>query len=131
MNDQTEPVALSTSVGELEGSVLEALWTRGELATPAVFDAVGKPRGLAYTTILTVLQRLYRKGLVSRRGAGKTHVYSPAVSREQFSERRGEVLASAMIGLGSAGLSAFLAEASRLDPAFMSNLRNQLQELNT
>lgn len=129
MNDQTQPVAPSTSVGELESSVLEALWTRGELATPAVFDAVGRPRALAYTTILTVLQRLYRKGLVSRRGAGKAHVYSPAMSREQFSERRAEVLAGAMIGLGSAGLSAFLAEADRLDPAFVSNLRNQLREL--
>lgn len=129
MNDQTESVTLSTSVGELEASVLAALWDGGELATPDVFNAVGKPRALAYTTILTVLQRLYRKGLVSRRGAGKAHVYSPAMSRERFSERRGEVLASAMIGLGSAGLSAFLAEASRLDPGFMGNLRSQLQEL--
>jgi predicted transcriptional regulator len=96
-----------------------------------VFTHVGRPRGLAYTTILTVLQRLYRKGLVSRRGEGKAHVYSAALSREQFSERRGEFLASAMIGLGSAGLSAFLAEAKRLDPEFMGELRSQLQELDT
>ncbi len=129
MNDQTEPVTPSVSVGELESTVLEALWARGELATPAVFDAVGRPRALAYTTILTVLQRLYRKGLVSRRGAGKAHIYSPAMSRDEFSERRAEVLAGAMIGLGNAGLSAFLAEAKRLDPAFMGNLRSQLQEL--
>ncbi|MBA4180575.1 MAG: hypothetical protein C0506_08315 [Anaerolinea sp.] len=128
MNDHLEPTAQSTSVGELEASVLSALWDNGELATPDVFARVGKPRGLAYTTILTVLQRLHRKGLASRRGAGKAHVYSPAMSREQFSERRGEVLASAMVGLGDAGLSAFLAEAQRLDPAFMAMLRNQLQE---
>lgn len=108
--------------------MLAVLWERGELATPDVFNQVGKPRGLAYTTILTVLQRLYRKGLVSRRGEGKAHVYSPAISREQFSERRGEIMASAMVGLGRAGLSAFLAEAKRLDPAFVASLRTQLQE---
>lgn len=128
MSDKTEPGVQSTSVGELEASVLAALWDSGELATPAVFSQVGSPRGLAYTTILTVLQRLYRKGLVSRRGEGKAHVYSAALTREQFAERRGESLAGAMIGLGSAGLSAFLAEATRLDPAFMSRLRGQLQD---
>ena len=91
----------------------------------------GRARGLAYTTILTVLQRLCRKGLVSHRGEGKAHVYAPAVSREEFSGRRGEVLASAMAGLGRAGLTAFLAEAKRLDPAFMASLRRELQESDT
>ena len=131
MNERSGPAAQSTSVGELEASVLAALWDNGELATPEVFNQVGRPRGLAYTTILTVLQRLYRKGLVSRRGEGKAHVYSPAMSREEFSGRRGEVLASAMAGLGRAGLSAFLAEAKRLDPAFMASLRRELQESDT
>lgn len=130
MDDPSVPVQ-STSVGELEASVLAVLWEGGELPTPEVFTLVGRPRGLAYTTVLTVLQRLYRKGLVSRRGEGKAHVYSAALSRDQFSERRGEFLAGAMIGLGSAGLSAFLTEAQRLDPAFMDKLRGQLEELDT
>lgn len=131
MQDQPQPAAQSISVGELEASVLATLWESGELATPEVFNRVGKPRGLAYTTILTVLQRLYRKGLVSRRGEGRAHVYSPALSREQFSERRGEFLAGAMVALGGAGLSAFLAEAKRLDPAFIAVLRGQLEESDT
>jgi predicted transcriptional regulator len=131
MKDQVEPVTQSTSVGELEASVLSALWDRGELATPDVFKHVGKPRGLAYTTILTVLQRLHRKGLLSRRSEGKAHVYAPAMSREQFSERRGEFLAGAMVGLGGAGLSALLAEAKRLDPAFIAMLRSRLRESDT
>jgi len=131
MNEHLQGPAKPSSVGELEASVLSALWDGGELATPEMFNLLGRPRGLAYTTILTVLQRLYRKGLVSRRVEGKAHVYSAALSREQFSERRGEFLAGAMVGLGSAGLSAFLAEAKRLDPAFMANLRSQLQESDT
>jgi predicted transcriptional regulator len=127
LRDRMKPLAQSISVGELEASVLAALWDGGELATPDVFNRVGRPRGLAYTTILTVLQRLLRKGLVSRRTQGKAHTYSATLSREQFSERRGELLAGAMVGLGTAGLSAFLAEAQRLDPAFMAKLRSQLR----
>ena len=128
MKHEIEPPAQSTSVGELEASVLAALWDGGELATPEVFNPVGRPRGLAYTTILTVLQRLYHKGLVSRRSAGKAHVYAPAMSREQFSGRRGESLAGALVKLGEAGLAAFLAEADRLDPAFLAQLRSQLKD---
>lgn len=122
--------ARSASVGELEASVLAALWERGALPTPEVFAAVGKPRGLAYTTILTVLQRLHRKGLVSRRGEGRYHVYAAAISQEEFARRRGESLATAIVRLGRAGLAAFLAEADRLDPGFLAELRSHLDGAN-
>lgn len=114
MNERSGPAAQSTSAGEFEASVLAALWDNGELATPEVFNQVGRPRGLAYTTILTVLKRLYRKGLVSRRGEGKAHVYSPAMSREEFSGRRGEVLASAMAGGVPVGCSVQRQSSSKL-----------------
>ena len=127
MNDEPRPLQ-NTALGELEAVVLACLWDGRELSTPQVFDRVGVPRELAYTTILTILQRLHRKGLVSRKAAGKSHVYAPALSREQFSERRAEVLAAAMVKLGSAGLSAFLSEASRLDPEFLDELRAQLKD---
>lgn len=129
MNDELSPSVQNTSLGELEAFVLAALWDKGKLATPEVFNHVGRARGLAYTTILTVLQRLHRKGLVTRQAAGKSHVYAPALSREQFAERRAELLAAAMVSLGSAGLAAFLSEADRLDPEFMAQLRAQLKDL--
>ena len=89
-----------TPLGEREGPVLESLWESGELSTPNVFDRIGKPRGLAYTTILTVLQRLYNKGLADRREEGRSHIYRAAVSREEFSRRRGQSLAASLAGLG-------------------------------
>lgn len=99
-------------LGELEGPVLEALWDHGELSTPAVNELIGKPRGLAYTTILTVLQRLHKKGLAGRREEeGRAHIYYAAVSREEYSRRRGQVLAASLAGLGEAGIAGFLAEA--------------------
>lgn len=113
--------------GELEAAVLEALWDGGELSTPAVHERVGLPRGLAYTTVLTVLQRLHKKGLVQRREDGRAHVYAPALSRDDFARRRGQDLAAALSGLGEAGLVAFLAEAERLDPAAVEALRARLR----
>ena len=113
--------------GELEAAVLDALWEYGELSTPDAFERVGTPRDLAYTTILTVLQRLTKKGLLVRReGGGRSHLYAPALTREQFAERRGETLAAALVGVGAAGLGAFLAEVDRLDPQVVAQLRRQL-----
>ena len=123
MSGPPKPLA---APGELEAAVLDALWERGELSTPAVYQVVGTPRGLAYTTILTVLQRLTRKGLLARRGGGRSHLYAAALTREQFAERRGETLAAALVDVGAAGLGAFLAEVRRLDPQVVAQLRRQL-----
>jgi len=114
------------SLGELESAVLEALWSHGPLSTPAVHDVVGVPRNLAYTTILTVLQRLHKKGLVSREEQGRAHLYSAVLSREQFASRRGQALATALAALGDAGLAAFLAETERLDPEALKVMRSRL-----
>lgn len=114
-------------LGELESAVLDALWDAGELATPAAYERVGVPRGLSYTTILTVLQRLAVKGLAVRRGGGRSHIYSPGVSREEFAKRRAESLAAALVDLGSSGVTAFIAEAGRLDPEMVNELRSKLR----
>lgn len=112
--------------GDLEAAVLDALWEHGELSTPAAYELVGIPRGLAYTTILTILQRLAKKRLLARRQGGRSHIYSPALTREQFAERRGEFLAAALVEVGSAGVGAFLSEMQRLDPEAVAQLRKQL-----
>ena len=70
-------------LGELERAVMSALW-RGPapMTAKAVLDALGE-RGLAVTTVLTVLSRLERKGLVLRQRDGKAHTYTAAASREE------------------------------------------------
>ena len=117
----------ASGLGDLEAAVMETLWLHGESSTPAVFELVGKPRGLAYTTILTILQRLHKKGLATRRLSGKVHVYAAALDREKFARQRGETLASTLVQLGSAGVTAFLAEAEKLDPSIVETLRKQLE----
>ena len=114
-------------LGELEGAVLESLWNGGALSTPAVHEVVGMPRKLAYTTILTVLQRLHKKGLALRQEEGRSHVYSAALSREEFARKRGEGLAMSLSALGEAGMAAFLAETERIDPATFEALRSRLR----
>lgn len=66
---------------ELELECLKALWDEGELSVREVRDRLLPRRPLAYTTVLTVLDRLAQKGAVTRRKSGRAHRYQAAVSR--------------------------------------------------
>ncbi len=66
----------------LELECLKALWTLGEGNVKAVREALAPSRTLAYTTVMTVLDRLARKSVVGRRKVGRSFVYTPAVTRE-------------------------------------------------
>ncbi len=71
-------------LGELETAVMEVFWQRGESGIKDVHDALAASRVIAYTTVQTTVDRLYRKGLVSRRGHGRTFSYLAAVGKEEF-----------------------------------------------
>jgi predicted transcriptional regulator len=66
----------------LELLCLKALWSLEEGNVKAVQDMVAQSRPLAYTTIMTVLDRLVRKGKLARRKVGRAFVYSPQTSRD-------------------------------------------------
>ncbi len=66
----------------LELECLRALWTIGEASVKDVREVVTRDRALAYTTVMTVLDRLVRRGGVDRRKIGRSFVYRPLISRE-------------------------------------------------
>jgi predicted transcriptional regulator len=75
-------------MGSLETSVLEQLWTHRDGATPAeVHDALAD---LAYTTVMTILTRLWKKGRVDRTPRGRTFVYRAVVTEAELVAERME-----------------------------------------
>jgi len=66
----------------LELLCLKALWSLREGNVTQVKEVVSRTRPLAYTTIMTVLERLVRKGRLKRRKSGRAFVYSPETSRD-------------------------------------------------
>ena len=73
---------LETAFGALEREVLDVLWTEGQLAVRDVQARLR--RESAYTTVMTTLDRLYKKGVLTRVQAGRAFVYSPAVTRAEL-----------------------------------------------
>jgi BlaI family transcriptional regulator, penicillinase repressor len=66
----------------LELLCLRALWSLGEGNVKAVQQVVAESRPLAYTTIMTVLDRLVRKGMLARRKVGRSFSYAPQATRD-------------------------------------------------
>lgn len=68
----------------LELRCLTALWRLGEANVQAVRDWLAPQRPLAYTTVMTMLERLTRKGILTRRKSGRSFFYKPCVSEDEI-----------------------------------------------
>lgn len=73
---------VETAFGVLERDVLRVLWAEGDLAVRDVQARLERP--VAYTTVMTTLDRLFKKGLLRRRRDGRAFVYSAAVTPQQL-----------------------------------------------
>lgn len=75
----------STRLGELERAVMDHLWSEPEPQTVRhVHEALSSHRDLAYTTIMTVLQRLAKKNLVIQHRDDRAHRYAPTHGRDEL-----------------------------------------------
>jgi BlaI family transcriptional regulator, penicillinase repressor len=73
------------ALGDLEREVMTQLWDAGEpLTVRAVHERLSRDRDLAYTTVMTVLDRLAKKGVVIQEKADRAYRYAPAQSREEM-----------------------------------------------
>jgi predicted transcriptional regulator len=75
---------VSESPGPLELKCLQAIWRLGEANVKDVRDIVTKDRKLAYTTVMTTLDRLEKKGTLKRKKSGKAFVYSAAMTESEL-----------------------------------------------
>jgi predicted transcriptional regulator len=104
---------------ELEAEVMDAMWKLEEASVRDVMDALNragsKPR--AYTTYMTILSRLNGKGLLSRRREGKTDIYVPVHTREEYADMRAEAEVAALVEtFGDVALTHFARQVADLDP---------------
>src|SRR6266576_7116372 len=114
---------------ELEAEVMEEVWRQDdETSVRTVMDALNrrtkKPR--AYTTYMTIMSRLHGKGLLDRRREGKTDLYRPAYSREEYADLRAQAGVDSLVEqYGDVALGHFARQMAELDP----ERRRQLQRL--
>jgi predicted transcriptional regulator len=109
--------------GELEAAIMASLWERGPSTVRATRDALSG-RDSAYTTVMTVMDNLYRKGWLRRERQGRAWLYEPTRSREQYAA---ELMREALVGSGNPE-GVFAHFVADIDPHDADALRRALDE---
>ncbi|MBA2493525.1 MAG: BlaI/MecI/CopY family transcriptional regulator [Acidobacteria bacterium] len=88
--------AVKSALGELEREVMEEIWRRGETSVREIHAAFDERA--AYTTLMTTLDRLHKKGLLERRKDGRAFLYAPRISREDFTHSVAKDVIDGLLG---------------------------------
>lgn len=110
-------------LGALESWVMEIAWSLPTSTAREVCDHLTGRRARAYTTIMTTMDRLHRKGLLSREKDGLAWRYRPTMGRTEFERALADGLAAEILAShGSTGLAAFVDAAARVDAELLDQL---------
>jgi predicted transcriptional regulator len=118
------------SLGRLEFRLMHILWLRGESNVRDVVQQLDHP--LAYTTVMTTLDRLYKKGLLARRMPDRAFLYSARFSRQEWERLRAEsILAGFLAGPHPSRellLSSFLDAVGEHDAVLLDELEKKIRK---
>ena len=116
-------------MGHLELTVMETLWERGEGNVHDVVRWLGRP--LAYNTVMTTLDRLFKKGLLNRNKLDRAFFYVPRLSRLEWQQKQAENLVSGFLatpGAASGLLVSCLVDAvGEYDATLLDDLEERIR----
>ena len=116
-------------LGEQELEILRYVAERAPLSVRDAADQFGESHGLARTTILTVMERLRKKGYLSRRKVERIYVYSPVISQSQLLQGLVRSFVEKTLGGSLTPFVAYLAESKRLSPKEVAALKALMEEM--
>lgn len=114
---------------ELQMRILQVLWERGSATVAEVHEALEGERGLAPTTIATLLSRLEKRGLLDHDVEGRTHVYRAVVSEKEVRTSMVETLRDQVFGGDVTALVSHLLDARELEPGDLARVRDLLAQM--
>lgn len=77
---------LNHVLGRLEKDIMEVVWKQGESSVKDILDTLSAERNLSYSAVITVTNRMVKKGLLTKRKVGKAYFYKAMYTREAFFE---------------------------------------------
>jgi predicted transcriptional regulator len=115
--------------GHLEGTVMEILWARGESSVHDVIERLRRP--LAYTTVMTTLDRLFKKGFLNRRKPERAFLYAPHLSRQEWERKRADELVAGFLAdsrpSGELLISSLVEAVGQHDEALLDELEEKIR----
>lgn len=120
-------MAPTQPLGELQLAIMQVLWERGEASAADVHAALAE-RGLAYTTIATMLVKLEQKGVVAHRAEGRRFIYQPLLTENRVQRSMVRELRDRLFGGDVTALVSHLLSTHRLSRDELSRLKDLIGE---
>ena len=118
----------TSSLGELQLAILRVLWGVGEATASDVHAALHAERGLAPTTIATMLKKMEHRGLVYHREDGRRFIYRPAVTEEAVTRSMVADLTDRLFGGKASELMGHLLAEHDIDRAELAELNRLISQ---
>ena len=118
------------SLSELQIALMRVLWARGETSTADVAAELADERGLAHTTVATLLTRLEKRGVVAQRRDGRQLFYRALAGEADVRRSMVAGLLDALFAGDANALVAHLVDESELEPGDLAKVRRRLAKGN-
>lgn len=113
---------------ELQITILRHLWEHGEATVAQVWEPLHRDRGLAQTTVATLLSRLERRGVIARRVEQRQYVYRPLVSEQEVRQSKVSELTERLFAGDVTALVNHLLSSQEVAPGDLARLRALIDE---
>lgn len=114
-------------LGDLQLAIMRVLWSRGEATVADVHETLEPERGLALTTIATMLMKMEKKGVVDHRAEGRRFIYRPLVSESQVTRSMVAGLTSQLFRGDATALVNHLLKEHDIDSSELGELRKLIE----
>lgn len=119
----------SKTISKLEQDVMDVVWECQECSVREVMKRMSRRKRLAYTTVATILQRLYLKGLVKRKEMKLSYLYSPKISQKAYTKSVARLFLQRFIrSFGDTAVASFAESIESIPKAKKDYLLRLLQE---
>ncbi|MDP2684340.1 MAG: BlaI/MecI/CopY family transcriptional regulator [bacterium] len=114
--------------GTLEREVMEIIWVKRSVTVREIFEQIKQKRKIAYTTVMTIMDRLFTKGILKRKKLGKTYLYNSFVTKSDFFEKTSKNIINDLIhDFGDVAIAQFVNTLDTVDPKKLKILREKLK----
>jgi predicted transcriptional regulator len=121
---------LNRFFGPLEAKIMDTLWTHSELSIKDVQKKLEQERNLNFNTVMTVMNRLLEKGVLTKRMDGRTSLFSPVHSREDFMDIQSrEITHELMEDFGPLVVNHMIDALDEADSELLNMLEQKIQAL--
>ena len=128
---KTKAPVRDVELSDVQLAVMRALWAEGPATTATVYERVGKPRSLAYTTVATLLTRLEKRRLAKSHKQGRERVFEALISEDRVTRSMVSGLIAKLFRGDPRALVSHLIQDAEIGDADLEELRRALAEAPT